>query len=627
LGNAASRPPLKADLVDDFCSRLRREIAGWAPDDELTLCEWVKERIAVPADEWERLLQCVPAELLDAIHNDKSLGGKLEYFGQGNYENAVVVHREWAKKWKENDRKRLAEDNLGQWLRYQGPVPLSKIAKAFSLSIAEAREVILLFSESEQETLVSDVTIENVGKDLVCDRENLELLLRLNRRKRRPEIKEKPASLLVPFLAKRQGLIRNAPEADSGRPWERLAGIAAQAKLWEAEFFPCRLSAYSGELLDREIREGRLLWYGAGREKAALCRPEDLDLVLPPALSSEKSGTPFSGRLPPDFFDVPRSFWEIKDALIQRQKTAETAPETNINSTIEELWEEVWRGKLSADSWEPMRRAIESGFSPAEFSELSLEGRASGAISGIEPLVRERRAFRVPRAIRERWKSGTPVRGLWFSLESDSPLDEGHSLLEEEELNRERVRLLLDRWGILTRPLLEREALALSWARLLPTIRRMELAGELVTGRFFGGVASLQFASPRIVSELEEAEAERGIYWMNAADPSSPAGLAVEGVLNSAIRRTASSRLCYRGAELLAVSNRSCQELEIFISPDDSDIVQALEFVKISRTRKVHKENKITVEKINGTSAASSAYSEALAVHGFVKDRGRMVLW
>jgi len=633
LGSSAARPPLKADLVDDFCSRLRREIAGWAPDDELTFCEWVKERIAIPADEWEKLLQCVPAELLDAIHNDKNLGGKLEYIEQDNPENAVVVlHREWAKKWKESGRKKFAEDCLAQWLRYQGPVPLSKIANVFGLSITEAGEVILLFSEPEQETLVSEVTVEGAGHNLVCDRENLEMLLRLSRRKRRPEIKEKPAALLVPFLAKRQRLIRSALEADSGRPWERLAGIAAQAKLWEAEFFPCRLSAYSGELLDREIREGRLLWFGAGKEKAAFCRPEDLDLVLPPAINSEKSGTPFSNRLPPDFFDVPRSFWEIKDALIQRGKTAGEAPETNINSTIEELWDEVWRGNLSADSWEPMRRAIESGFSPAEHSELQADNRASGAMSGIEPSVRERRAFRVPRAIRERWKSGTPVRGLWFSLASDSPLDE-QSLLEEDELNRERVRLLLDRWGILTRPLLEREAPALSWARLLPTIRRMELAGELVTGRFFGGIASLQFASPRIAVELEEAEAERGIYWMNAADPASPAGLAVESIIRSAepsapaIRRIASTRLCFRGAELLAVSNRSCQELEIFIPPDDSDIVEALEFVKISRTRKVHKENKITIEKINGASAASSAYSEILAAHGFVKERGRMVLW
>jgi ATP-dependent Lhr-like helicase len=419
----------------------------------------------------------------------------------------------------------------------------------------------------------------------------------------------------------------DSTQTEHGKPWERLCGIAAPAKLWEEEFFPCRNSSYSEESLDREIREGRLLWYGAGNEKAAFCRPEDLDLVLPAGtFDSEKKGSPFSGKLPPDFFDVPRSFWEIRDALIQRQKTSGEKVEVNINSTIEELWEEVWRGCLSSDCWEGMRKALDGGFGAAAYSELSPEGRT---------FDKGRRTLRVPMAIRERWKSGTPVRGLWFSLADDSPLDEdqgleGHSLIEEEELNRERVRLLLDRWGVLTRPLLEREAPALSWARLLPAIRRMELAGELVTGRFFQGVASLQFAPPGIAAELEEAEAERGIYWMNAADPASPAGLAVQGILPeaaSAIRRTASSRLCFRGAELLAVSSKSCKEMEIFISPDDSDIVKALEFIKVSRTSKVHRENKITVEKINGASAAVSAYSAALASLGFVKDRGRMVLW
>jgi len=634
LGNATARPPLKAELVEDFCSRLRREIPGWAPDDELTLCEWVKERIAIPADEWEKLLQCVPAELQEAIHSDKSLGGKLEYFGQENSENFIVIHREWAKKWKGSDRKKLAEDCLAQWLRYQGPVPVSKIANVFGLSLNEAKEAVLLLTE--EETLVPDVTVENIGKDLICDRENLSMLLRLSRRKRRPEIKEKLANLLVPFIARRQGLIRGTPQAETGRPWEHLAGIAAPAKLWEAEFFPCRISAYSDELLDREIREGRLIWYGEGNEKAAFCRPEDFDLVLPPAANNEKVAAPFPEKLPADFFDTPRNFWEIRDSIIQRKKTTGEASAATINSTIEELWKNVWQGKLSSDSWEPVRRAIESGFGVAEYSELQADRQNSSAISG-----RGRRVFRVPRAIRERWKSGTPVRGLWFSLAPDSPPDENQfnkiGLLEEEELNRERVRLLLDRWGILTRPLLEREAPTLSWAHLLPTIRRMELAGELVTGRFFSGVASLQFASPRIASELEEAEAERGIYWMNAADPASPAGLAIEGVIRntervaeriaSAIRRTVSSRLCFRGAELLAVSNRSCRELEIFIPPDDPDIFIALEFVKISRTRKVHRENKIIVEKINGASASASAYSEALTAHGFVKDRGRLVLW
>ena len=201
------------------------------------------------------------------------------------------------------------------------------------------------------------------------------------------------------------------------------------------------------------------------------------------------------------------------------------------------------------------------------------------------------------------------------------------SLLEEEELKRDRVRLLLDRWGLLSRPLLEREVPCLSWSRLLPAMRRMELAGELMVGRFFGGINSLQFASPRIAEELEEAEAERGIYWMNATDPASPAGLDVQGILPEGTRRLASTRLCFRGAELLAISSRGGKDLAIFISPDDPDIGEALAFLKFPRTRRVQPENKIIIEKINGKTAAACAYFSALSALGFVKDRGKMVLW
>ncbi|MCL2320122.1 MAG: hypothetical protein FWC45_08550, partial [Treponema sp.] len=256
-------------------------------------------------------------------------------------------------------------------------------------------------------------------------------------------------------------------------------------------------------------------------------------------------------------------------------------------------------------------------------------------------------SLRVPRAIRERWRTGPPVRGNWFSLAPDflpqGSGAEGTSLsatslsldvLEEEELNRERVRLLLGRWRILARPLLEKEAPVFSWSRLLPAMRRMELAGELVAGRFFSGINSLQFASPGIAEELEAAEAEAGMYWMNAADPASPAGLAIEGIFSGGtqvpgpqVRRVPSSRLCFRGAELLAVSNKGGKELDIFIAPDDPDIAAALAFVKISRTRKVQPESKITIEKINGKVPAGSPYYSVLAELGFVKDRGNLVLW
>jgi ATP-dependent Lhr-like helicase len=219
--------------------------------------------------------------------------------------------------------------------------------------------------------------------------------------------------------------------------------------------------------------------------------------------------------------------------------------------------------------------------------------------------------------------------------------------LLEEDLNRDRVRLLLRRWGILCRPLLETEG-CFSWSRLLPAMRRMELAGELVTGRFFGGIHSLQFASPSIVRELEAVEealsaggggggtagtasgttaAGAPVYWMNAADPASPAGWNIEGLDRRLPPRTSASRFCFRGAAPAAVSSRSGRELELFIPPDDPGMGGVLSFLTLPRTRACHRVQKITLERINGSSAAESPYAAVLEAGGFIPDRGRLILW
>ena len=155
----------------------------------------------------------------------------------------------------------------------------------------------------------------------------------------------------------------------------------------------------------------------------------------------------------------------------------------------------------------------------------------------------------------------------------------------------------------------------------------MELAGELVAGRFFAGINSLQFASTSIVGELEQAENFNGIYWMNAADPASPAGLEIEGLGYSLCARSSNNRLYYRGAELIAISCKNGKELQIFIEDNDSNIDQLICLLKIPHTRAVLPENKITIEKINGQTAAQSKFASCFKNQGFVNDRGKLIFW
>jgi ATP-dependent Lhr-like helicase len=467
--------------------------------------------------------------------------------------------------------------------------------------------------------------IEESDHHLICDRENLEMLLRLSRKKKRVHIKERPAALLFSFLALRQGIAwqsqqNNAPL--NSKPWEKLCGISAQVKLWETELFPARNPLYHREMLDREINEGNLLWYGNGREKAGFCKTEDLELFPPdPARTADRQLSKSAGKLLPLFdlfFDSPRGFPEIKDASGLGNEDC-----------IRAVWEEVWRGSLSADSWEPVRRAADAGFIQMEAASEQAAPRQVQP-GGPYPWGRSRRY--IPRALRPRRGSLPALAGRWFSLldtfepETDS-MQTREDILDEDDFNQDRIRVLLDRWGVLCRPLLEREEPCLSWRKLLPQIRRMELAGELIAGRFFSGINSLQFASPKIALELEEAESLNGIYWMNAADPSSVAGLALEGLDPRLPSRLASNRLCFRSRELAAVSSRNSRGLTVFIQPDDPDILSVLSFVKSAKTRTVSPERKTVIETVNGKSAALSPYAEALKSMGFVSDRGKLVLW
>ncbi|MDR1107034.1 MAG: hypothetical protein LBL44_11810, partial [Treponema sp.] len=612
LGEASLRPPLNAKTVSEFAGRLRREIPGWTPEDKQGLAEWVKERIAIPLDQWDTLASALPAGLKKELDEDPSLGGRIAVLKTDTPPDRegipVVIHREWKEAWRDKPS-RLGL--LGPWLRYEGPVSVSRAAQVFAAEEAEAEDAARALAESGE--AACDVSVTGTAGKLLCDTGNLDLLLRLTRKKARPPVKERPAALLAPFLAMRQGILNNNPP--DRLPWETVSCLSAQADLWETEFFPARRKDYAPGILDSAIQEGSLLWYGDGKGKTGFSRPDDLDLASPWAARGEVNGAGKRGRGGPQaaealdarFFDRPRDFWEIREAL-----------KTGNRLTAEIIWNEAWKGRLSAGSWEPVRRGLSEGFIPKEDSEerdLSVvpQGYPYGAV---------RR--RIPRAIRDKWRGGPPVYGLWYSLVPDYAADP----FEEEELNRDRVRLLVKRWGIISRPLLEKEAPPLSWQALLPAIRRMELAGELAAGRFFSGINSLQFARPSVEHELEEAEASPRIYWMNAADPASVAGLSVEGLDPRLPARSPFNRLCFRGRDLIAVSLKSGKELRIFTEPKDGEGAEAAAaFAASPRFRAVRPEKKIVIERINEKTAAESGYSGIFREKGFTADRGKLVLW
>jgi ATP-dependent Lhr-like helicase len=93
--------------------------------------------------------------------------------------------------------------------------------------------------------------------------------------------------------------------------------------------------------------------------------------------------------------------------------------------------------------------------------------------------------------------------------------------------------ILLRRYGVVFRDLLERETTAPKWRELVPMLRRMEARGEVRGGRFLSGFAGEQYALPEALESLRAAR-KQGLrldleVCVSAADPLNLLGILVPG--------------------------------------------------------------------------------------------------
>ena len=91
-----------------------------------------------------------------------------------------------------------------------------------------------------------------------------------------------------------------------------------------------------------------------------------------------------------------------------------------------------------------------------------------------------------------------------------------------DEARAERLaRILLARYGIVSRDVLEREAGAWEWQQLYRVYQRLELRGEVRRGYFVTGLSGIQFALPEAVEALRSRDAsDSAIVVLNATDPA-----------------------------------------------------------------------------------------------------------
>ena len=599
LGSARLRSLLDPARTADLQRKLQRTAPGYAPRGAREVLDWLKERLLMPEPEWRELLEAVrrdgglePKEIEAALE-----GKRLRLRLPGAGEEAVLAREVRPRLLKALSSEEADEPSelfgslLAEWLRFYGPVAPDAVRRLFGVPSERLEEAL--------EELVEEGAVVRVEAE-VCDAQNLERLLRLSRRARRPAFRAVPADRLPLLLAWQSHLIR--PQGQEGEPPEQalktvleaLFGCPAPAESWEAELLPARLPRYSGAWLDRLISETDLLWLGCGPRRLTFCLASDVELFRAPPdeAAAEQARRELQRLLPARRGRY--TFWDLQEG--SGLASAELA---------RRLWEAAWRGWLSNDRFETVRQGLAGRFT-------------------AEPAGGLRRAARGGRAGYDRWRTGRPTSGAWFAVDPQPGPALEADAVEEEELSRDRVRQLLRRYGILFRELLERELPPLRWSVVFRTLRLMELSGELLSGFFFEGISGLQFLQPEVFALLERGLPAQAFYWLSARDPASPCGLGLP--IAGLPPRQAGAHLVFQGPRLLLASRGRGRELQFHVEPEDPLLERCLELFRAHLQREFDPWNTVRVARINGLPARSSPYRRPLVESGFEEEYRGLVL-
>ncbi|MFA5941528.1 MAG: DEAD/DEAH box helicase [Sinimarinibacterium sp.] len=363
-------------------------------------------------------------------------------------------------------------------------------------------EAALLALEAQGAVMRGDFT--GNGQLEWCERRRLARIHRYTRDRRRAEFEPVAPAAFMRFLLAWQGLaggeLREGPVALEA-VLAQLEGFPVAAAAWEAEVLPARVRHYESAWLDQLCASGRVLWQrpptgGEGR-KAAPVRATPIVLLLREQAAHWQAQAD-AGPEPSGAATAVLEALRTHGASFFVDLVADTGL---LRSQVEDaLGELVSHGLITSDGFAGLRALV----APADVKARRL--RRGGVRAAFENLESA-----------GRW-SLTRVRRTASSNEDAT---------EVEYI----ARVLLQRYGVLFRKLIEREPQLPPWRELHYVLRRLEARGEIRGGRFVSGFAGEQFALADAATMLRRHrdDADAALVVVAGCDPLNLTGTLLPG--------------------------------------------------------------------------------------------------
>src|SRR5690606_8048085 len=286
------------------------------------------------------------------------------------------------------------------------------------------------------------------------------------------------------------------------------------ASSWESTLLPLRIRGYEPGLLDRLCNAGRFVW----------------TRLNPPKVEQQDAKIP-SGRHAAPVRNTPIAFVARSHLKHWRVLAREAREEQLTGSARAVVVALRGPGALLFGALEAASGMLHS-LLEAALAELVARGLVpSDPFAGLRALIGPQLRRADTRRLRRRARMpGVEDAGRW-ALVFGGGRSKGEGAALDDEHVAHIALVLLRRYGVICRRVLEREPLLPPWRDLLYVFRRMEARGELRGGRFVQGMSGEQFALPEAIGALREArKREDGeLVMLSASDPLNLLGIVTPG--------------------------------------------------------------------------------------------------
>lgn len=404
---------------------------------------------------------------------------------------------------------------------------------------------------------------------------------------------------------------------------DQLSGVPIPASAWEPLVLASRVADYKPAMLDELMAAGELLWSGAGSLPG-----NDGWISLHVADSAELTLNPDPEFEPGDAQQRLLEHFSAGGGYFFRQLTDVAGGMDAVlsdDSVVSALWDLVWAGRVTGDTFAPVRAMIAGGKTAhrqvakaprARAPRMSRLGRSHGTGLLGSPGLTGGRYGSVTGGIAPAPPSAV---GRWSAL----PAPE----LDPTIHARGTAELLLDRYGVVTRGSVMAENIIGGFGLMYKVLARLEEAGRCRRGYFIEHLGAAQFAVPATVDRLRSftedariSKAEPAALALAATDPANPYGaalpwpaLSVDAGSGHRPGRKAGALVVMVDGALVLYVERGGKTLLTFSQDDAVLTVAAQALVDVVRRGAV---DKLFMEKVNGHDLLDTPIAVALAAAG-----------